>query len=104
MTQQINIFSYRPNWAARFGVSPFLPMIREEMDDQGWDSWDVILVTGDAHVVHASFCMALIGPPLEVQGFRVGNIAQPDWAIRIRSGFSGDPICFTASSLAIWIR
>ncbi|MCG8015240.1 MAG: YgiQ family radical SAM protein [Candidatus Thiodiazotropha sp. 'RUGA'] len=80
MTQPANIFSYRPYWAARFGVSPFLPMSREEMDDLGWDSCDVILVTGDAYVDHPSFGMALIGRLLEAQGFRVGIIAQPDWS------------------------
>lgn len=73
------IFSYRKHWAARFGVAPVLPMSRQEMDDLGWDSCDVILVTGDAYVDQASFGMALIGRVLEAQGFRVGIIAQPDW-------------------------
>jgi uncharacterized radical SAM protein YgiQ len=80
MNQPDNIFSYRPYWATRFGVAPVLPMSREEMDDLGWDSCDVILVTGDAYVDHPSFGMALIGRLLEAQGFRVGIIAQPDWS------------------------
>ncbi|MES9939267.1 MAG: YgiQ family radical SAM protein [Candidatus Thiodiazotropha sp. 6PLUC2] len=80
MTQPANIFSHRPYWAARFGVAPVLPMSREEMDDLGWDSCDVILVTGDAYVDHPSFGMALIGRLLEAQGFRVGIIAQPNWS------------------------
>jgi uncharacterized radical SAM protein YgiQ len=71
--------SYRPYWAKRFGVAPFLPMSRAEMDQLGWDSCDVILVTGDAYVDHPSFGMAVIGRVLEAQGFRVGIIAQPDW-------------------------
>jgi uncharacterized radical SAM protein YgiQ len=71
--------SYRKYWAARFGVAPFLPMSREEMDMLGWDSCDVIVVTGDAYVDHPSFGMAIIGRVLEAQGFRVGIIAQPDW-------------------------
>ncbi|NEX18495.1 MAG: YgiQ family radical SAM protein [Halochromatium sp.] len=54
-------------------------MSREEMDLLGWDSCDIIIVTGDAYVDHASFGMALIGRLLEAQGFRVGIIAQPDW-------------------------
>ncbi len=74
-----NIFSYRQYWAKRFGVAPVLPMSRAEMDQLGWDSCDVILVTGDAYVDHPSFGMALIGRLLEAQGFRVGIIAQPDW-------------------------
>ncbi|WP_394755366.1 YgiQ family radical SAM protein [Rhodoferax sp.] len=71
--------SYRKFWAARFGSAKFLPMSREEMNQLGWDSCDVILVTGDAYVDHPSFGMAVIGRMLEAQGFRVGIIAQPDW-------------------------
>ncbi len=71
--------SYRKYWAARFGTAKFLPMSRAEMDLLGWDSCDIILVTGDAYVDHPSFGMAVIGRMLEAQGFRVGIIAQPDW-------------------------
>ncbi len=71
--------SYRKYWAARFGTAPFLPMSRAEMDKLGWDSCDIIIVTGDAYVDHPSFGMAVIGRMLEAQGFRVGIIAQPDW-------------------------
>ena len=74
-----DLFSYRKYWAKRFGAAPFLPMSRAEMDELGWDSCDIILVTGDAYVDHPSFGMALIGRVLEAQGFRVGIIAQPDW-------------------------
>jgi uncharacterized radical SAM protein YgiQ len=73
------LFSYRKYWAERFGTAPFLPMSREEMERLGWDSCDVILVTGDAYVDHPSFGMAIIGRTLEWQGFRVGIISQPDW-------------------------
>ena len=71
--------SYRKFWAARFGTAPFLPMSRAEMTQLGWDSCDIVLVTGDAYVDHPSFGMAVIGRMLEAQGFRVGIIAQPDW-------------------------
>ncbi len=74
------LFSYRKYWAERFGTAPFLPMSRAEMDQLGWDSCDVVLVTGDAYVDHPSFGMAIIGRLLEAQGFRVGIIAQPDWS------------------------
>ncbi|MCB1623216.1 MAG: YgiQ family radical SAM protein, partial [Pseudomonadales bacterium] len=74
-----DIFSHRKHWAQRFGTAPFLPMSRAEMDELGWDSCDVIIVTGDAYVDHPSFGMAIIGRVLEAQGFRVGIIAQPDW-------------------------
>ena len=71
--------SYRPYWAKRFGTAPFLPMSRAEMEQLGWDSCDIVLVTGDAYIDHPSFGMAVIGRTLEAQGFRVGIIAQPDW-------------------------
>jgi len=74
------LFSYRKFWAKRFGTAPFLPMSREEMDTLGWDSCDIIIVSGDAYVDHPSFGMAVIGRALEAQGFRVGIIAQPDWS------------------------
>jgi uncharacterized radical SAM protein YgiQ len=74
-----DLTGYRKHWAARFGTAPFLPMSRAEMDALGWDSCDVIVVTGDAYVDHPSFGMAIVGRVLEAQGFRVGIIAQPDW-------------------------
>jgi uncharacterized radical SAM protein YgiQ len=74
-----DITTYRKFWAARFGTAPFLPTSRAEMDALGWDSCDIILVTGDAYVDHPSFGMGVIGRALEAQGFRVGIIAQPDW-------------------------
>jgi uncharacterized radical SAM protein YgiQ len=73
------LFSYRKYWAECFGPAPELPMSRAEMDALGWDSCDIIIVTGDAYVDHPSFGMAVIGRLLEAQGFRVGIIAQPDW-------------------------
>ncbi len=75
----IRLFDYRPYWAECFGVAPFLPTTRAEMEALGWDSCDIIIVTGDAYVDHVSFGMAVVGRVLEAQGFRVGIIAQPDW-------------------------
>ena len=65
------LFAYPQYWAECFGVAPFLPMSRAEMDTLGWDSCDIIIVTGDAYVDHPSFGMAIIGRLLEAQGFRV---------------------------------
>ncbi|WP_082584014.1 YgiQ family radical SAM protein [Noviherbaspirillum sp. Root189] len=74
-----NLFSY-PRYRADYtSPVPYLPMSRAEMDTLGWDSCDVILVTGDAYIDHPSFGMALVGRLLEKQGFRVGIISQPDW-------------------------
>ena len=74
-----SLTDYRPYWAECFGIAPFLPTSREEMDALGWDSCDVIIVTGDAYVDHPSFGMAVIGRVLEAHGFRVGIIPQPGW-------------------------
>lgn len=74
-----SLFSYPKYWAHCYGTAPFLPMSRAEMDELGWDSCDIILVTGDAYVDHPSFGMAVIGRLLESHGFRVGIISQPDW-------------------------
>lgn len=73
------ITSYRKYWAQRFGTAKFLPTSREEMAALGWDSCDIIIVSGDAYVDHPSFGMSVIGRVLEDQGFRVGIICQPDW-------------------------
>jgi uncharacterized radical SAM protein YgiQ len=77
--QAPHLNSYPKYWAECFGRAPFLPMSRNEMDQLGWDSCDIILVTGDAYVDHPSFGMAIIGRLLESQGFRVGIISQPTW-------------------------
>jgi uncharacterized radical SAM protein YgiQ len=74
-----NLFASVPKRSSRAAAAPFLPMTRAEMDALGWDSCDVILVTGDAYIDHPSFGMALVGRLLEAQGYRVGIISQPDW-------------------------
>ncbi|MBP6188781.1 MAG: YgiQ family radical SAM protein [Azonexus sp.] len=94
--QQITrpLFGYRKFWAHRFGPAPFLPMSRAEMDSLGWDSCDIILVTGDAYIDHPSFGMALIGRLLEAQGFRVGILCQPDWNAAVDFKKLGKPNLF----------
>ncbi len=57
----------------------FFPTTRAEMDALGWDTCDVIVVTGDAYIDHPSFGMALVARLLESQGFRVGILTQPEW-------------------------
>jgi len=78
-TQAKDLLSYPSYWAECYGIAPYLPMSRAEMDQLGWDSCDIILVTGDAYIDHPSFGMAVMGRLLESQGFRVGIISQPDW-------------------------
>ena len=92
------LFSYPKYWAECYGIAPFLPMSREEMDQLGWDSCDIIIVCGDAYVDHPSFGMAVIGRLLESQGFRVGIIAQPDWTSKDAFQQLGKPNLFFAVS------
>lgn len=73
------LYSYPKYWAECFGTAPFLPMSKQEMEEMGWDSCDIIIVTADAYVDHPSFGMAVVGRLLEAQGFRVGIISQPEW-------------------------
>jgi uncharacterized radical SAM protein YgiQ len=94
MQTAADIFAYRQFWAKRFGPAPLLPMSRAEMESLGWDACDIILVTGDAYVDHPSFGMAVIGRVLEAQGFRVGIIAQPDWASAEAFKVLGQPTLF----------
>ena len=49
-----NIFSYEQYWAECYGIAAFLPTSRQEMDQLGWDSCDIIIVTGDAYIDHPS--------------------------------------------------
>lgn len=79
MSKPTLLFDYPKYWAECFGIAPYLPMSIEEMNQLGWDSCDIILVTGDAYVDHPSFGMAIVGRLLEGQGYRVGIISQPDW-------------------------
>lgn len=57
----------------------FLLTSKQEIKRQGWDSLDIILISGDAYVDHPSFGVSVIGRVLENEGYRVGIIAQPDW-------------------------
>ena len=57
----------------------FLPVSKEDLKKRGIEQLDIILVTGDAYIDHPSFGSSLIGRYLELHGFTVGIIAQPDW-------------------------
>jgi len=60
------------------GTQP-LPVTSAEMQQRGWDSVDIVFVTGDAYIDHPSFAMAILGRVLEANGFRVAILAQPNW-------------------------
>ncbi len=55
-----------------------MPVTGKEMESLGWDSCDIVLISGDAYVDHPSFGTAIIGRYLESIGYRVGIIPQPD--------------------------
>ncbi|KUG02898.1 fe-s oxidoreductase [hydrocarbon metagenome] len=57
----------------------FLPVNKNDMKERGWDELDIILVSGDAYVDHPAWASAILGRFLELHGYRVGIIAQPDW-------------------------
>jgi uncharacterized radical SAM protein YgiQ len=54
-----------------------LPISWQECRQRGWESLDILLVTGDAYVDHPSFGIALIARLLEDQGYRVALLPQP---------------------------
>lgn len=56
----------------------FLPATKEEMKKLGWDSLDVVIVTGDAYIDSSYIGAAVIGKVLLKAGYRTGIIAQPD--------------------------
>jgi uncharacterized radical SAM protein YgiQ len=60
-------------------AAPLAPTTAAEMRARGWDSVDVVFVTGDAYVDHPSFAMAILHRVLETAGFRVAMLSQPDW-------------------------
>ena len=57
----------------------FLPTTKKEVEALGWDTLDVILISGDAYVDHPSFGPAVIGRWLETMGLRVAIVPQPNW-------------------------
>ncbi len=67
-----------PLWNERY-AAPLAPVSGAEMRARGWDSVDVVFVTGDAYVDHPSFAAALLTRVLEAAGFRVAVLSQPDW-------------------------
>jgi uncharacterized radical SAM protein YgiQ len=69
----------------------YLPTTRQEMLNLGWDSLDVILVTGDSYIDSPYVGVAVIGKLLAKEGYRVGIIAQPEYTDIIDIGRLGEP-------------
>ena len=57
----------------------FLPTTKKELEQRGWNYVDVIVFSGDAYVDHPSFGAAVISRAMEMAGFRVAIVPQPDW-------------------------
>lgn len=57
----------------------FLPLNYEEMKERGWEQPDFVFILGDAYVDHPSFGPAIISRVLELNGYKVAMISQPDW-------------------------
>ena len=83
-----------------FLLMAFLPTTKKEIENLGWDSVDVIFVSGDAYIDHPSFGAAVISRHLESCGFRVAILAQPNWKDDLRDFKKlGKPnLCFAVSS------
>jgi len=71
----MNLPVIQPNTPA----TPPLPMHPKEVIARGWDSVDIVFVTGDAYVDHTSFANGLLARLLESEGFRIAVLAQPNW-------------------------
>ncbi len=57
----------------------FLPISKQEMEEQGIRQPDFVYVIGDAYVDHPSFGHAIISRVLQAHGYSVCIISQPDW-------------------------
>ncbi len=76
----------------------FLPTTREEMNKLGWDSLDVLLISGDTYLDTSYNGSALVGKWLVKHGFRVGIIAQPEIDNPVDITRLGEPNLFFAVS------
>ena len=61
------------------------------MAQRGWDSYDFLVITGDAYVDHPSFGPAIISRVLQAHGYTVGIISQPDWKDDTSITILGEP-------------
>ena len=69
---------------SRRPLTDWLPITKKELQLHGWESLDVVLISGDAYVDHPAFGPAVIGRILESEGLRVGIIPQPNWRDDLR--------------------
>lgn len=73
------------NYSPRLHFSgKWLPITADEMKKRGWDSADVVLVSGDAYVDHPSFGISILGRVLETMDLQVAINPQPNWQDDLR--------------------
>lgn len=72
-------------------IKDFLPISRKDMGKRGWEQCDFVYISGDAYVDHSSFGTAIISRVLELHGYRVGIIPQPDWKNKDSITALGEP-------------
>ncbi|MCA9735467.1 YgiQ family radical SAM protein, partial [candidate division KSB1 bacterium] len=65
-------------------LSDWLPITKKEVQMRGWETLDVIIVSGDAYVDHPAFGHAVIARMIEAEGLKVALIAQPNWQDDLR--------------------
>jgi uncharacterized radical SAM protein YgiQ len=68
-------------------LQPFnkwLPITADEMKKLGWDSADVVLISGDAYVDHPSFGISILGRVLESMDIHAVINPQPNWQDDLR--------------------
>lgn len=70
----------KSNHPEKIEQPPFLPLSPQELRELGWESLDILLVSGDAYVDHPSFGAAILGRWLVEHGFTVAIAAQPVWS------------------------
>jgi uncharacterized radical SAM protein YgiQ len=75
----------------------FLPLSLRETGKLGFDTPDILIVTGDSYVDHPSFAAALLGRVAWDAGFSVGILSQPDWRT------DRDFLAFGAPNLCIMV-
>ncbi len=69
----------------------FLPVSKKDMDERGISQLDFVYFCGDAYVDHPSFGAAIICRLLELHGYSVGIIAQPNWKDDNSINILGEP-------------
>lgn len=80
----------------------FIPTTKQEIQKLGWNSLDIILVSGDSYIDSPYIGIAVIGHILLDAGYKVGIIAQPDISSATDITRLGEPHLFwgvTAGSI-----